>query len=100
MTVARKAACKVGMSVGRRKEGEAQAGQKPQEMRHCDAVLSEDPFPSHTFLHTFLHVNGILHQGFPAMALSLDNHQARKVDDYNVAAKLSVSLIKVRGAKV
>lgn len=56
MAAARKAACTVGVSVGRRKEGVAQAGQKLQEMKHCDAMLSEDPFPSHTFLHIFLHV--------------------------------------------
>ena len=61
-------------------------------------MLSEDPLLPTLFAHLLPRFDP-MHQGFPAMALSLDNHQARKVDDYNVAAKLSVSLIKVRGAK-
>jgi len=32
--------------------------------------------------------------GLPAMAFSLDNHKARRMDDYAVAAKLCASLVK------
>ncbi|KAG1663820.1 hypothetical protein FOA52_013385 [Chlamydomonas sp. UWO 241] len=32
--------------------------------------------------------------GLPALALSLDDHKARRVDDYTIAAKLCVSVVK------
>ena len=87
-----------GCQWGEGKGAKHKRGKELQQMRHWDAMLSEDPLLPTLFAHLLPRFDP-MHQGFPAMALSLDNHQARKVDDYNVAAKLSVSLIKVRGAK-
>jgi hypothetical protein len=36
-------------------------------------------------------------QGLASIAFSLDNHMARKSDDYAVSAQLAVTLVKVCG---
>jgi hypothetical protein len=36
-------------------------------------------------------------QGVPAIALSVDNHQARRQDDYAASAALSAAIVKASG---
>ncbi|GFH15752.1 SurE domain-containing protein, partial [Haematococcus lacustris] len=35
--------------------------------------------------------------GVPAIAFSLDNHQARKEEDFEISAQISVALMRVSG---